>query len=83
MKNRPAAQETQVQSLGWKDHLEKGRAAHSSIVAGESHGQSSLEGYSSWGHSTAEHDLVTKQENSSASPVPAPTRIASPLDSMP
>ena len=33
VKNPPAMQETQVQSLGWKDPLEKGRATHSSILA--------------------------------------------------
>ena len=26
-------QETQVQSLGWEDHLEEGTATHSSILA--------------------------------------------------
>ena len=29
----PAMQETQVLSLGWEDPLEKGMAAHSSILA--------------------------------------------------
>ena len=29
----PAAQETQVQSLDWEGPLEKGMAAHSSILA--------------------------------------------------
>ena len=32
MKNLPAVQETQVQSLGWEDSLEKGMATHSSIL---------------------------------------------------
>ena len=32
-KNLPAMQETQVQSLGWDDPLEKGMAIHSSILA--------------------------------------------------
>jgi len=32
-KNMPAMQETQVQSLGWEDPLEKGMAAHSSTLA--------------------------------------------------
>ena len=32
-KNPPAKQETQVQSLGWEDPLEKSMAAHSSILA--------------------------------------------------
>ena len=39
-----------VQSLDQEDPLEKDMATHSSILAGESHGQRSLEGYSSWGH---------------------------------
>ena len=33
VKNPPAMQETWVQSLGWKDPLEKGEATHSSILA--------------------------------------------------
>ena len=32
VKNPPAMQETWVQSLGWEDPLEKGRATHSSIL---------------------------------------------------
>ena len=31
--NLPAMQETQAQSLGWEDPLEKGMATHSSILA--------------------------------------------------
>ena len=33
VKNPPAMQETQVQSLDWEDPLEKGIATHSSILA--------------------------------------------------
>ena len=33
VKNPPAMWETWVQSLGWKDPLEKGKATHSSILA--------------------------------------------------
>ena len=33
VKNLPAMQETQVQSLSWEDPLEKGLATHSSILA--------------------------------------------------
>ena len=33
VKRSPAVQETQVQSLGGEDPLEKGMAAHSSILA--------------------------------------------------
>ena len=32
VKNPPAMQETQVQSLGWEDPLEKGMAIHTSIL---------------------------------------------------
>ena len=35
VKNLPAVQETQVQSLGWEDPLEKEMANHSSIPAWE------------------------------------------------
>ena len=35
VKNPPAIQETQVQSLGWEDPLEEGMAAHSSILPWE------------------------------------------------
>ena len=48
-KNLPAMQEMQetwVQSLGWEEPLEKEMEAHSTILAGESHGQKSLVGYS-------------------------------------
>ena len=38
----------QVSGLG--NHLEKGMATHSNILAGKSHGQRSLVGYSRWGH---------------------------------
>ena len=41
VKNPPAMRKTWVQSLGWEDPLEKGKATHSSILAGESHGQRS------------------------------------------
>ena len=33
LKNPPAMRETWVQSLGWEDLLEKGKATHSSILA--------------------------------------------------
>ena len=33
VKNPPAVQELQVQSLGWEDPLEDGMATHSSILA--------------------------------------------------
>ena len=46
VKNPPAMQETWVRSLSWEDPLEKEMATNSSILAGESHGQRSLAGYS-------------------------------------
>ena len=49
-KNLSAMQEMWVQPLGREDPLEKEMATPSSILAGESHGQRSLEGYSPWGH---------------------------------
>ena len=33
VKNPPAKQKVQVQSLGWEDPLEEGMATHSSILA--------------------------------------------------
>ena len=33
VKNLPVMQETWIQSLGWEDPLEKGKAIHSSILA--------------------------------------------------
>ena len=51
VKNLSAMWEAWVQSLGWEDPLEKGKATHSST-----HGQRSLEGYSPWGHK--ESDLT-------------------------
>ena len=35
VKNLPEMQETRIQSLGWKDPLEKAKATHSSIIAWE------------------------------------------------
>ena len=49
VKHLPTMRETQVQSLGWEDLLEKEMATHSSLP-GKSHGWRSLVGYSSWGH---------------------------------
>ena len=41
-------QETQVQSLGQEDPVEKEMATHSSILAWEIHGLRRLAGYSPW-----------------------------------
>ena len=63
VKNPPAMQETWVQSLGWEDPLETGKATHSSILA---------QGlYSPWGRtesdmteqlSTCKHKLETDSQ---------------------
>ena len=57
-------QEMQFQLLGWEDPLEKELATHSSILAGKSHGQRSLVGYSPWGHRRVGHGLPSKQQQS-------------------
>ena len=41
--------ETQVQSLGWEDFLEKKIATHSGILAWKTHGCRKMVGYSPWG----------------------------------
>ena len=56
VKNLPAMQETQVQSLGWEDPLEKGWQPTPVFLPGESHGQRSLIGYSPWGRE--ESDMI-------------------------
>ena len=43
-------QETQVQSLGWEDPLEKGMAIYSSILAWRIPWTEDLAGHSPWGH---------------------------------
>ena len=52
VKNLPAMQETQemqIRSLGWEDPLERNRQPTPVFLPGESHGQRSLAGYSTWG----------------------------------
>ena len=55
----PAIQETQVQSLGWEDPLEKGMATCSSFLPGEFHGQRRLVRLQSMGLKRVRHDWVT------------------------
>ena len=59
IKNPPAVQETQVQSLGWEDPLEKEMATHSSILAWEIPWTEGT-GYCPWGHKRVRHDLAAK-----------------------
>ena len=48
VKNVPTIRETQVQSLGQEDPLEKGMTTTPVFLPGESHRQKSLVGYSPW-----------------------------------
>ena len=50
-------QETQVQSLGWEDPLEKGMATHSSILAWIIPWTEKLGGLQSMGSQRVGHDL--------------------------
>ena len=52
----PAMQETQGQSLGWEDPLEEAWQPTAVFLPGESHGQRSLVGYSSWDY--REFDMI-------------------------
>ena len=49
VKHLPTMWETQVQSLGWDDLLEKEMATHSSILAWEVPWTEEPVGYSPWG----------------------------------
>ena len=60
VKNLPTVQDTWVQSLGWKDPLEKGMTTHSSILAWGIPWQRSLTGYSPLGSQRVRLDWVTK-----------------------
>ena len=56
VKNPPAMHETQVQSLGWEDNLEKGMAIYSNILAWEIPRQRSLAGYTVHGVAKGRHN---------------------------
>ena len=62
VKKLPAMQETQVQSLGQKDALEKELATHSNILACEIPWTESLAGYSPWGCRRVGHNLAAEQQ---------------------
>ena len=55
IKNLPSMQESWIQFLSRDDSLEKGMATHSSILAGELHGQKSLAGYSPRDHKESDN----------------------------
>ena len=50
VKNLPVVQETQVQSLGQEDPLQKGMTTHLSILAWRIKRREEPGGYSPWGH---------------------------------
>ena len=56
VKNLPALQETQVQSLGWEDALEKRMVTHSSILAWRSPWTEKLGGLQSMGSWSVRHN---------------------------
>ena len=56
VKNPPALQETQVQSLGWEEPLEKDVATHSSILARRIAWTEQLGGLQSIGLQRVGHD---------------------------
>ena len=64
VKNHLPMQETHVQCLGGKDALEEGMATHSSILAWESHGWKSLEGYNPWDHKKS--DMTERLNNNNS-----------------
>ena len=49
VKRLPTMRETQVQSLGREDPLEKEKQPSPVLLPGKSHGQRSMVGYSPWG----------------------------------
>ena len=77
VKNPPAVQETQVQSLGWEDPLRRAWQRTPVFLPGESHGWRRLAGYSPCGRkalNTAEqltfhfHDYFTVSVSASVCP---------------
>ena len=59
VRNLPAMQEIQVQSLGWEDPLEKGMATCSSILAWEIPRTEEPGGLQFMGSQRVRHDLMT------------------------
>ena len=50
VKNLTAVQETWVQSLGWEDSLERGKATHSSVLAQRMQGHKELDAIFTMSH---------------------------------
>ena len=62
VKNPPAMQEMQVQSLGWEDPLEEEMATHSSILTWRIPWTEVPGGLQSMGSQRVRHVLATKQQ---------------------
>ena len=62
VKNLPAMQETQVQSLGWEDPLEEEMATHSSILAWRISWTEESGGLLSDGVAKESYNLVAKHQ---------------------
>ena len=62
VKHLPAMQETQVQSLGWEDPLEKEMATHSSTRAWKIPWMEEPHRLQSMGSQRVLHDLATKPQ---------------------
>ena len=60
VKNPPAMQETWVQSLGWEDPLEEGKATHSSVLAWRIPWTEEPDRLQSMGSQRVGHDQATK-----------------------
>ena len=69
IKNPPAMQETQVQSLGGEGPLEKEMATHSSVLAWEIPWTEEPGGLQFMGSQRVRHDLATK-------PLPPPQEVS-------
>ena len=69
IKNPPAMQETQVQSLGGEGPLEKEMATHSSVLAWEIPWTEEPCGLQFMGSQRVRHDLATK-------PLPPPQEVS-------
>ena len=67
VKDLPAMQEIQVQSLGQEDLLEKGMATHSSLLAWKIPWTEEPGGLQAMGSQTVGHNLATKQQKPSGS----------------
>ena len=68
VKRLPTMQDTQVQSLGWEDPLEKEMATHSSILAWEIPWAEESGGLQSIGSDTTEHASMIKIAHGLQSP---------------